>query len=112
MLTPKQRAFLQGLAHDLKPVILLGKNGITDAVAKETNAALLAHELIKARLASSDDGSTGLDDDALALAKKTNAELIARMGRIAILYRAHPDKPKIKLPKKKKGLFDVVDDDG
>jgi RNA-binding protein len=107
-LTSKQRAFLQAQAHDLKPVILLGHKGISDAVIKETQQALLAHELIKCRL--HDDGT--LDDDAAALASGAGAELVARMGRIAILYRPHPDKPKIKLPKKRKGLFDVVDDGG
>ena len=104
MLTSKQRAFLAALAHDKKPVILLGHKGLTDPVVAETKAALLAHELIKARLA---DGGT--DDDAAALAKGAGAELVDKLGRVVILYRAHPDKPKIKLPatKKKKGLFEV-----
>lgn len=104
MLTSKQRAFLAALAHDKKPVILLGHKGLTEPVVAETKAALLAHELIKARLA---DGGT--DDDAKALAKGAGAELIDKLGRVVILYRPHPDKPKIRLPaaKKKKGMFDV-----
>jgi RNA-binding protein len=107
MLSAKQRAFLQALAHDKKPVILLGHKGITEAVLKETQGALLAHELIKARL--HDDGT--LDEDARALAEGSGAELVARLGRMAILYRRHPEKPKIQLPKpKKKGLFDLKDD--
>jgi RNA-binding protein len=103
MLTSKQRAFLLALAHDKKAVILLGHKGLTDPVVAETKAALLAHELIKARLP---DGGT--DDDARALAQGAGAELVDRVGRVVVLYRAHPDKPKIKLPtQKKKGLFDV-----
>lgn len=110
MLTAKQRAFLQALAHDKKPVVLLGKNGITDAVVKETQEALKAHELIKARLSSPAEGREDLDNDAAQLASKSGSELVALLGRMAVLYKAHPEKPKIKLPKpKKKGLFDVDD---
>jgi RNA-binding protein len=109
MLTAKQRAFLQALAHDRKPVVLLGKNGITDAVVKETQQALIAHELIKARLSSPAEGREDLDHDAAQLAAKSGAELVALLGRMAVLYKPHPEKPKIKLPKKKRGLFDVDD---
>jgi RNA-binding protein len=111
MLSSKQRAYLQGLAHEKKPVILLGHKGLSDAVIAETKGALLAHELIKCRLAEGD----ALDEDAEALASATGAELVARLGRMAILYKPHPEKKKqqIKLPKPpKKGLFDVHDDDG
>lgn len=111
MLSSKQRAHLQALAHDKKPVILLGHKGITDSLLAETKAALLAHELIKCRLAEGEGDA--LDTEATALADGAGAELVARVGRMAILYRAHPDKQKqkIRLPKPpKKGLFDLKDD--
>lgn len=104
MLTSKQRAFLAALAHDKKPVILLGHKGLTDAVIKETKGALLAHELIKTRLAEG-----GTEDEAKSLAEQAGAELVEKLGRVVILYRPHPEKPKIRLPgTKKKGLFDVA----
>ncbi len=106
-LTPKQRTFLQALAHDKKPIVLVGHKGISDAVVKETQGALLAHELIKVRLAAAEEGGS-LDDDATALAERSGAALVARLGRVVILYRRHPDTPRIKLPKPKKGLFDVT----
>ena len=104
MLTSKQRAYLAALAHDKKPVVLLGHKGLSESLITETKAALLAHELIKARLAEG-----GSDEDAQALAAGAGAELVDRLGRVVILYRPHPDKPKIKLPstRKKKGLFDL-----
>jgi RNA-binding protein len=49
-LTEKQRRHLKGLAHRLKPVILMGNAGLTDAVVAETHRALADHELIKVRL--------------------------------------------------------------
>jgi RNA-binding protein len=94
-LTSKQRAYLRGLAHDLEPVVLIGHKGITAAVIAEASHALLAHELIKVRLAEGDEGGEA------DLAEGTRAEVVARIGRVAILYKQHPQKPKIKLPRKK-----------
>ena len=109
MLTSKQRAFLRALAHDKKPVILLGHKGVTDAVLKETQGALLTHELIKVRLSEGEGASA----EAQALVDGSGAELIAITGRVAILYKQQPeaDKRKVRLPTpRKKGLFDVKGD--
>jgi RNA-binding protein len=95
-LTEKQRRHLKGLAHPLKPVILMGNSGLTPAVIAETDRALTHHELIKVRL-------PGLDreerDAALAeLAESTSSAMVTRIGHVAVLYRPHPDLPKISLP--------------
>ena len=95
-LSEKQRRHLKGLAHPLKPVILLGNAGLTDAVVAETQRALNDHELIKVRL-------PGLDredrDAALALlAERTGSTMVTRIGHVAVLYRAHPEVPRIVLP--------------
>jgi RNA-binding protein len=94
MLTSKQRQFLKGLAHDKKPVILVGNKGISDPLVKETMGALLAHELIKVRLAEGD-----LDATAQDIADRTAAELVERIGKVALLYKRHPKEPTIVLPK-------------
>ena len=95
-LSEKQRRHLKGLAHPLKPVILMGNAGLTDAVVAETQRALHDHELIKVRL-------PGLDredrDAALALlAERTGSTMVTRIGHVAVLYRAHPEVPRIVLP--------------
>jgi RNA-binding protein len=88
-LTEKQRRHLKGLAHPLRPVVLMGQSGLTDAVVAETARALADHELIKVRL-------PGLErqqrDAALqALAERTDSALVTRIGHVAVLYRrAHP----------------------
>jgi RNA-binding protein len=97
-LTSKQRAHLKALAHDKKPVVLLGHKGITDAVLKEAAAALLAHELIKVRLMGEDGDA--LDEEAETLRNRTGAELISRLGKVATLYKRHPDEPRIALPRR------------
>ncbi|HEY1098740.1 MAG TPA: YhbY family RNA-binding protein [Myxococcota bacterium] len=98
-LTSKQAMFLKTLAHDKKPVILLGHKGVTDAVVKETGNALLTHELIKVRLIG--DDKDVLDADAEAIAFRTGAALLERIGKVAILYKRHPEEPKIVLPRDK-----------
>ncbi|HXC58639.1 MAG TPA: YhbY family RNA-binding protein, partial [Steroidobacteraceae bacterium] len=50
ILSEKQRRHLKGLAHPLKPVILMGNAGLTEGVVAETQRALADHELIKVRL--------------------------------------------------------------
>jgi RNA-binding protein len=97
--TAKQLAFLKTLAHDKKPIVLLGHKGVTDAVIKETGAALLAHELVKIRLHGED--KEAIHADASAVAKGAGAVLVDVVGKVAILYKRHPDEPKIVLPKDK-----------
>ena len=95
-LTAKQRQFLKGLAHPLSPVVRVGKGRITAAVIEETRGSLEAHELIKVRIESNE----GPARRALAadLAREAGAEVAATIGKLAILYRARSEKPKIQLP--------------
>lgn len=95
-LSEKQRRHLRGLAHPLSPVIRLGKEGLTDAVAKETTRALFDHELIKVKAPGGDREAR----DALfvALAERTSSALVHRIGNVAVLYRPHPDLKRILIP--------------
>jgi RNA-binding protein len=95
-LTERQRRHLKGLAHPLKPVILMGNSGLTPAVISETDRALTHHELIKVRLPGQERAER---DAALAdLAARTGSAMVTRIGHVAILYRPHPELPKIVLP--------------
>lgn len=94
--TEKQRRYLRGLAHPLKPVILLGNAGVTDGVVAETARALHDHELIKVRLPGKDREDR---DAALAeLAGRTDSMMITRIGHVAVLYRPRKDLPRIVIP--------------
>ena len=95
-LTEKQRRHLKGLAHSLKPVILMGNAGLTSGVVGETQRALADHELIKVRLPGLD--RTARDSQLQALASQTGSVLVSRIGHVAILYRRHPELPRILLP--------------
>jgi len=95
-LTEKQRRHLKGLAHPLKPVILMGNSGLTPGVVAETQRALSDHELIKVRLPGLDRGER--DATLARLADETGSALVTRIGHVAVLYRPRPELPKILLP--------------
>ena len=96
VLTAKQRQFLKGLAHSLSPVVRVGRGRITPALVAETTRSLDAHELIKVRI-DVDEG-TARRELAAELARQTDSELAAMIGRLAILYRPRAEKPKIRIP--------------
>jgi RNA-binding protein len=95
-LTEKQRRYLRGLAHPLKPVILLGKEGLTDSVAKETARALHDHELVKVKGLGGDRDAR--DAAFAALAERTGSALVHRIGNVGVLYRPRPDLNRILIP--------------
>jgi RNA-binding protein len=77
-------------AHHLDPVVMVGNDGLTPAVLKETDAALKAHGLIKVRV---------LGDDRAAreavyqqLADQLNAAPIQHIGKLLVLWRPIPAK--------------------
>lgn len=95
-LSAKQRQYLKGLAHELSPVVRVGKGSVSDSVVAETKKSLFAHELIKARVEA--EGSDARREAADRLAEATDSQVVGIIGKTAILYRARDEKPKIKLP--------------
>ena len=96
-LTPKQRALLRGLAHELKPLLHVGKEGLTDETAKAAEEMLRTRELLKVRVLETAPASAR--DVAAALAGRiAGAHVVQVVGRTAVLYRPHPDAPAIRLP--------------
>ncbi len=97
-LSSKHRQYLRGLAHALSPIVQIGKEGISDAVVAATNQALTDHELIKVRVLETSPIDRRECEAALATA--THSHGVGTIGRMVMLYRRHPEKPKITLPKK------------
>ena len=79
---------LKAQAHHLKPVVLVGKNGITENLLKEINLALDTHELIKIKFQES--ALKLLADSSWVTSLK--AELVNTQGHIVTLYRKNPKK--------------------
>jgi RNA-binding protein len=85
-LNSKQIAYLRGLAHNLNPVVMIGNNGLTEAVLKEIDVSLNAHELIKVQVAGDDrELRKSLLEE---IADKTNAISVHHIGKQLVFYRA------------------------
>lgn len=96
-LSTKQKQHLKGLAHGLKPVVLMGANGLTEAVLAEIEIALNHHELIKVKIASEDRETKNLIVEAIV--RETGAENVQVIGKTLVLYKQSDDR-KIELPRK------------
>ncbi|MCP4904615.1 MAG: ribosome assembly RNA-binding protein YhbY [bacterium] len=91
-----QRRHLRGLAHRLKPIVFIGEGGISPAVLKALDEALTSHELVKIRLRQPQNKK----EAARELADATSAGLCGVVGHTVVLYRPHPEEPKIELPQR------------
>ncbi|PCI60897.1 MAG: ribosome assembly RNA-binding protein YhbY [Gammaproteobacteria bacterium] len=95
-LNKKQIQHLKGLAHSLKPVVLLGSNGLTEAVIAEIDYALNHHELIKVKIPTDNRETKALIVEAIC--REANATKIQVIGKTLIIYRQSSEQ-KIKIPK-------------
>jgi RNA-binding protein len=87
-LTPAKRKAFQAQAHDLKPVVMIGGDGLTPAVMKEADAALNAHGLIKVRVFSDDrEARAAMLQE---MADTLNAAPVQNIGKLLVLHRPKP----------------------
>ncbi len=95
-LSPTQKKYLKGLAHSRNPVVQVGKEGLSAEATAAIDKALSDHELIKIRFLE----ASGLDRkrDAQSLAAATGSQCVQIIGKNIVLYRRHPDAPKIEMP--------------
>jgi RNA-binding protein len=96
-LTPRQRAHLRSLAHPLKPIVQIGRDGLTDAVARSVEGAFHARALLKLKVHESAPAGARELGTALA-AGLDGVHLVQVIGRTVVLYRRHPETPEIRLP--------------
>ena len=96
MLTEKQKQHLRGLAHTRHPLVRVGNNGVTRAVAEELDRTLAHHELVKIKVESNDREERR--DAITLLGEQCSAEVVQTIGKTAVLFRRNPDEPKIILP--------------
>lgn len=96
MLHGKATRYLRSLGHELTPVVQIGKDGVTDGLVQAAAQALFDHELIKVKVGS--EAPDERKDSLEQLATATASELVQVLGRTGLLYKRHPEKPRIKLP--------------
>jgi len=95
-LKESQKKFLRGLGHELKPTLVVADAGLSDAVMLEFDVTITRHELIKVRVRAAD--RTSRDVIIKDLCEKGSAELITRIGNVALVYRKNEDQPKLPVP--------------
>lgn len=96
-LIEKQRKYLRKLGHDLQPVLSTGTSGLTPGFLAELDGTLDHHELLKVRVRTGDREAR--DEMIREICRASGAELVQRIGNMALLWRPNPDERKILLPK-------------
>lgn len=94
MLKGSQRKYLRGLAHDLKPLVQVGKEGVSPSVLDAIDRALEAHELVKVQIMAERDKRKTMAEE---IEKGTNSDCAGQIGKMAIFYRQQPDEKRQKI---------------
>ena len=90
-MTGKQKSYLRALAHPLKPVVNLGKQGLSQETRHEIEVQLLDHELIKLKVL--DNCPLTKKECADELSRDKSIEVVQLIGKTLVLHRHHSDEP-------------------
>ena len=98
-LSGSARKYLRGLAHGLRPLVQIGKEGLSAAVVEALDQALASHELVKVQFLTGREEKREL---ARTVDARLESECVGIIGHTAIFYRPHPEaeKRRITLPGK------------
>lgn len=91
-----QKKYLRGLAHTMKPVVLIGQSGLTQGVMQAVDEALETHELIKIKFNDFKEKNQKIEIIA-DIEGQTGSEMAGMIGHMAIFYRMNPDPEKRKI---------------
>lgn len=89
-LSESQKKYLRGRGHQLKPLIMIGDAGLSESVHAEFESTLAHHELIKIKVRAADRAAR--ETAIQKLCDDHGAILVQRIGNVALLYRANPQK--------------------
>src|SRR5512143_1953765 len=92
MPSTKLRKALRAAGHHLSPVVQVGKDGVTEAVLRQLDAQLLAHELVKVKIGT--ESPEDRFEAAGRLGEAAGAQVAQLLGRTVLVYRKHPEKPR------------------
>ena len=95
-MTGKQKRHLRTIAHTLKPVVNLGKRGLSNETKNEIDSQLFEDELIKLKVL--DSCPISKKECADLLKQENSLAVIQIIGKTLTLYCPHPEEPKIELP--------------
>lgn len=93
-LNSSQRKYLRKVGHHLDPLIIVGKQGVTDMLVRAVSEALEHHELVKIRFNEFKDEKQDLIDE---IVRRTGSQIAGMIGHVALLYKEQPDEEKRKI---------------
>jgi RNA-binding protein len=93
-LTPERKKQYRNIGHNLKPVVTVAGNGLSEGLMEELNRALDDHELIKVKLMIADRDLR--KQVSAEMVKQAGAELVQEIGKVALIFRA-AKRPNLKL---------------
>ncbi len=96
-LTGAQKKHLRGLAHSLKPIVRIGRSGLTENVLANLDEALESHELVKVKLTDDRDERREVMAE---IEDRLGSNRVGAIGRVGIFYRQarDPEKRRLKVP--------------
>ncbi len=88
---------MRSLAHSVKPILQIGKDGASDASVDAVRNAFNSRELLKIKVLDTSPEDAASAGRTIASGIE-DAELVQVIGRTVVLYRPDPDAPEIILP--------------
>jgi RNA-binding protein len=95
-LTGKQARYLRSIGHSLKPLLQIGRAGITDSFIDQVRRILETHELVKIKIGKNTE--TKMDPAIEELTTKVPCQLAQSIGKTLLLYKPREEDPQIVLP--------------
>ena len=96
-LTNNQKKHLRSLTHDLRPIVMVGQQGLSEAVLAELESTMTKHELLKIKVRTSNrEEKQQIVDKILNFSK---AALVQAIGGVLVIYRPFDENPSIILPR-------------
>lgn len=86
------------MGHALKPVVMIGQQGLSESVLAELESSMSKHELLKIKIRT--DGKDEKQQMIKQIVEVSKSHLIQVIGNIMVIYRAFDEEPQIILPRK------------
>lgn len=88
MLSKRQREYLRAQAQNLRPLVMVGKGGVSATLVKALDEVLTAHELVKLKFIDHKDEKAPIAGE---LAEQTGSEIVTTIGHMVVFFRQHPE---------------------
>jgi RNA-binding protein len=92
MPSTKLRRALRAAGHHLSPVVHVGKDGVSEALLRQLDEQLAAHELVKVKIGT--ESPEDRFEAAERLGGAPGAQIAQILGRTVLVYRRHPERPR------------------